>query len=304
MFNPNFKISNKILNNLTEIAEIKSIIERSPVLPKQEAHLRRKALIRMAHFSTSIEGNQLAEFQVEQVIDGKKISAAEKEILEVQNYQKAIRKMEEIANTKADFNLNDILNLHKILTKGLVDTIKNGHLRPNMVYVANIVNGKENVVYTPPDTKTVKTHMEELLQWIILNAHQVHPIIIAGILHYQFVTIHPFTDGNGRLTRILTQLHLYQHEYDFKRILVLDEYYYRNRKQYYEALDTGKNFKERIGVDLTNWLEYFTDGFVEEVGKVKENLMAMGFAKALDNTEQIFLDKEQVKIMDFVATTG
>lgn len=305
MFQPEFSISNQILNNLTEIAEIKSIIERSPVLPKQEAHLRRKALIQMAHFSTSIEGNQLAEFEVEKLMDGGKISAAEKEILEVKNYQKAIKKMEEIGTIKKTFNLPDVLLLHKILTHGLVPEEKNGKLRPNMVYVANIdAKGNEEVVYTPPATKKVKEHLEELISWVHGNTQTIHPIITAGILHYQFVTIHPFTDGNGRLTRLLTQLHLYQKAYDFKKILVLDEYYYRNRKEYYEALDTGETFDTRIGVDLTNWLEYFTDGFVEEARRVKENLQAMGFAKKLEQNEQIFLDKDQVKIMDFAATTG
>lgn len=304
MFNPKFTITNKILNNLTEIAEIKSIIERSPVLPKQEAHLRHRALIKMAHFSTSIEGNKLAEFEVEKVIDGVKISAAEKEILEVENYQKAVRKMEEIAEIKKNISLADILLLHKILTQSLVAKEKNGKLRPNMVYVANIDHGKEQVVYTPPSMEEVRQHLEDLIDWVQHNTQTIHPIITAGILHYQFVTIHPFTDGNGRLTRLLTQLHLYQRNYDFKKILVLDEYYYRNRQNYYLALDTGPTFTARKNVDLASWLEYFTNGFVEEAKQVKENLQAMGFAKALSNEEQIFLDKDQVKIMDFVATIG
>lgn len=304
MFNPHFHISNKILNNLTQIAEIKSIVERSPVLPKQEAHLRRNALIKMAHFSTSIEGNRLAQFEVEKVIDGKKISGTEKDILEVQNYQKAFQKMEEISQIKKTFNLADILLLHKLLTKGLVPEEKNGRLRPNMVYVANVDHGKEQVVYTPIETEKVKQELEDLLSWKENNIESVHPIITAGLLHYQFVTIHPFTDGNGRLTRLLTQLHLHQKNYDFKKILVLDEFYYRNRKKYYEALDMGPTYSSRHNADLTPWLEYFTDGFLEETLKVKENIQAMGFAKEINTDDQIFLNKDQVKIMDFVATTG
>ncbi len=304
MFTPKFNISNKILNNLTEIAEIKSIVERSPVLPRQEAHLRRKALVEMAHFSTSIEGNRLAQFEVEKVIDGKAVSAAEKDLLEVANYQRTVRKMEEIAQIKKTFNLPDILLLHKILTVGLVDKEKNGKLRPNMVYVANIDHGKEEVVYTPPKTTEVEKNLQELIEWVHNNPQTTHPIITAGLLHYQFVTIHPFTDGNGRLTRLLTQMHLYQRNYDFKKILVLDEYYYRNRQEYYMALDAGPTFASRKNADLTPWLEYFTDGFLEEATRVKENLQAMGFAKELSTDEQIFLDKDQVKMMDFIATVG
>ena len=81
MFEPKFVISQTILKNLTDIAEIKAIVERSKVLPLKEAKLRQQALIRMAHTSTSIEGNPLAEFEVEKVMEGKKVMAESRAIL-------------------------------------------------------------------------------------------------------------------------------------------------------------------------------------------------------------------------------
>ena len=83
MFQPKYTINSKILSNITEIVEIKAVIERSRVLPLNEAQLRQQAILRMAHTSTSIEGNKLAEFQVQKVMEGEKISAEQKEILEV-----------------------------------------------------------------------------------------------------------------------------------------------------------------------------------------------------------------------------
>ncbi|HNP89503.1 MAG TPA: hypothetical protein PKI75_02645, partial [Candidatus Woesebacteria bacterium] len=86
MFAPKYSISDKILNSLTEIAEIKSLVGRSKLLPEREVFLRRAAVIKMAHTSTSIEGNALKEFQVAQVAEGKNINAAEDQIKEVKNY--------------------------------------------------------------------------------------------------------------------------------------------------------------------------------------------------------------------------
>ena len=88
MFNPQYKISNKIINFLTSIAEAKSVIDRAKLLPKHELRLRRQALIRMTHSSTAIEGNMLNTRQVEDLMANKKIDAPSRDIFEVQNYIK------------------------------------------------------------------------------------------------------------------------------------------------------------------------------------------------------------------------
>lgn len=284
--------------------EIKAITERVKVLPERESLLRRQAVIRMAHTSTSIEGNPLAEFEVEKVLAGQKIEATKRVILEVQNYEKALLRVIQLAARKIKITKQIILFLHQLLMTNLVDKEKAGYFRKNQVYIVNEYKDHEELAYQPPEAKFVVPLINDLLGWLNNEVSNLHPIIISGLLHYQFVTIHPFTDGNGRLTRLLTQYHLYLKSYDFRKVLVLEEYYNQNRKAYYEALQTGKDYKERDGVDLTNWLEYFTTGFLAEAENTKSKIEQLGFGVKINDGEQIYLDRDEIKIMDFVNTTG
>ncbi|PJC67984.1 hypothetical protein CO015_05610 [candidate division WWE3 bacterium CG_4_8_14_3_um_filter_42_11] len=307
MFSPKYTISNTILNNLTAIAEIRAIVGRSKVLPERETLLRRQAIEKMVHASVSIEGNLLAEFEVEKVLAGQKIRAGEKQILEVKNYEKALKKVWELAEVKNEITRADVLAVHKITTQDLVAKEKCGQFRLGPVYVANIdkLKNKEEIVYTAPVAQKVPVLIQDLLDWLSSqNKQNINRVIIAGLLHYQFVTIHPFSDGNGRLTRLLTHLYLAQHNFAFKHILVLEAYYNNDRKSYYQALDTGDNFEMRRKADLTFWLEYFTTGFLKEAEKVKQEILSMGFARSFPDGEQIFLDRGQIKIMDFIASMG
>ena len=305
MFQPNFTISSKILNNLTKIAEIKAVVERSKILPKRESLLRRSAIIKMAHTSTSIEGNLLAEFEVKKVLAGKKINASQKQILEVLNYEKALLAINNLSQGQKFPQKKDILALHRIVTKNLVDREKCGAFRKEPIYIVNVNHGKEKIAYTAPAAPRVPKLLDELVSWLKLPpAKNLHPILSSGLLHYQFVTIHPFTDGNGRVARLLTLGHLYQHRYDFRKILVLEEYYNNNRKAYYQALQTGKTYLERENANLTGWLEYFVEGFLSEAQRVKDKIASLGFDKKIKISDQVFLDKDEIKIMDFLSTVG
>src|SRR3990170_7123933 len=101
MLNPKYLITPQTLSNMTEIAEIKAAVERSRVLPLNEAQLRRQAILRMAHTSTSIEGNKLAQFEVGKVIEGKSVRAPQKDILEVENYYQALKMLDAMAKKKS-----------------------------------------------------------------------------------------------------------------------------------------------------------------------------------------------------------
>src|SRR5579872_5810828 len=124
MFKPNYTITPSIVTAISEIAQIKTVIEHSRVLPLNEAQLRRQAIVRMAHTSTSIEGNPLAEYQVQKVLEGQEIRADQKAILEVKNYQKALEEMEKISAGKKPLDLNQILLIHQILMQGLMEKPK------------------------------------------------------------------------------------------------------------------------------------------------------------------------------------
>lgn len=306
MLEPKYLITPQTLSNMTEIAEIKAIIERSRVLPLNEAQLRRQAILRMAHTSTSIEGNKLAQFEVGKVIEGKAVRAPQKDILEVENYYQALKMLEELTKSKSAITLDEILKLHQRVTNGLVEKEKTGKFRPADVYVLDdLGDGREVLRFKAPPANQVKELIEDLLMWLRESKKEgIHPIIRAGVLHLQFVTIHPFTDGNGRVARLLTQLLLYRDGWDFRKILVLEDYYNRDRISYYNAENKaqGKNYREDM--DFTFWLEYFTSGFLVEARKGLEQIQSIGFGKVSKKSEQIFLDRDEIQIMDFLTTTG
>lgn len=300
MFEPKYQITDKILSDLTKISEIKSLVEKSNITPAREIFLKKVATVGMAHSSTSIEGNTLDEYQVGMLAKGKKVVAEALEILEVKNYLQALKLVDKMHETKKSFETKAILDIHKSVITGLVDENKVGVFRRGPVYIVNVsAYGSEELVYTPPKFNKVEPLINELLEWVNTK-DEVHPIIKAGIFHYQFVSIHPFTDGNGRSTRLLTLLYLYQSGYVFKKSLVLEDFYNDNRKKYYESLQTGKNFEARENANLTSWLEYFTEGFLFEVQRVKDLVLS----SSNKSNNQIILNKDELKIVDFALNMG
>lgn len=304
MFDPKYTITPSILDKISKISEIKTIVERSRVLPQREIELRRQAIVKMVHTSTSIEGNKLPQFQVNKVLGGEKVMADSKSIYEIKNYQDALLLIDKIAASQKVFNIEDVLAIQKEVTKGILEVQKSGHFRPSTVYVVNTIDNIDKVMYRPPSAKKVPSLVSDLLVWLNKTARDLHPVISAGILHLEFASIHPFTDGNGRTTRLLTQLHLMQQAWDFRKILVLDEYYNQDRLEYYNALQIEKTYRERIGEDITSWLEYFTEGFLVEAMRVKDDIQSTGLDKVPGKGEQIFVDKDEIPIIEFLTTVG
>ena len=106
----------------------------------------------------------------------------------------------------------------------------------------------------------------DLVDW--LNQEQdVHPVLVSGISQFQFVHIHPFLDGNGRTSRLLSTLCLYRAGYDFKRLFTISEYYDRDRQAFYRAIQGVRE----AGMDMTGWLEYFVEGLTAKLAEVREH---------------------------------
>lgn len=303
MYKPNYTISPEVLGAVSEIAETKVVVERSKVLPLNELQLKRQSLIRMVHTSTSIEGNQLEEYQVDKVLSGMSVAADDKSIIEVKNYQDAVKEIEKLAEEKAHLTMDLILKIHKIAMKGLLAPEKTGKARPGDIYIIDeLGDGKEKLRYKGPDASKVAYLINELLLWLNqANKQDLHPVLKAGIFHTQFVHIHPFSDGNGRVTRLLTNLLLYLDGWDFRKVIVLEEFYNKNRQDYYNALAYGWDEDYREGPDITDWMEYFVAGFLVESRKVKDVIVSLGFDKAKVDS-QMYLDQDEIKMMDYLAT--
>lgn len=300
MYNPKYRITDKILSDITNISDINSQVKKSNITPSREIFLKKVATIGMAHSSTSIEGNTLNQYQVKMLAEGEKVVAENNQILEVKNYLKSLKLVDKIHESRNSFGEKEILSIHKAVVSNLVVESKVGVFRKGPVYIVNIsATGREELVYTPPNYIKVKSLINELLEWLV-KEDDVHPIIKAGVFHYQFVSIHPFTDGNGRSARLLTLLYLYQHGYIFKKSLVLEDFYNNDRKRYYESLQTGKDYDDRIDADLTGWLEYFTEGFLFEAQRVKDLILSF----SNKSKASVVLSKDELKIVDFTVNMG
>lgn len=118
---------------------------------------------------------------------------------------------------------------------------------------------------TPPPPFDVPSRMQELVGWL-REETAVHPVLVAGIAQFQLVHIHPFVDGNGRTSRLLSTLCLYRSGYDFKRLFTISEFYDRDRSRFYRALQSVREHD----MDLTGWLEFFVEGPATQVAEVKE----------------------------------
>lgn len=300
MFNPNFKYTNKIVNNLVQIASARGAVLNSYLVPKWEISLRRDALIRAAHASTAIEGNPLTLEEVSQLARGRKVTAARKAKQEVLNYLKVLETIEKYQE-QGKITEKIILKLHKDVTKETLEAPEHeGRYRELQVYVGNRITGE--VVFMPPPPGEVPELMGEFIEWINSNdSSNLDPVIVAGLSHYEFVRIHPFVDGNGRTARALATLVLNLRGFDIKKFFALDDYYDSDRAAYYNAL---KSVDKKI-LDLTQWLEYFTDGVLLSILKVKEKVLRLsleGHKKAARG--QVALTEKQAKIVGHIISDG
>lgn len=306
MFNPEYRLTDKIVNMLTVIAEGRAIIERAKLLPKQEVKLRRQALIRMTHSSTSIEGNMLNRREVEAIANMQNVDAPSRDVYEVKNYLQAMNYIDKVVKEKKMLNKNIVLQIHKLVTKNTLRPEVSGYYRKAAVFIVRrYTDGHQEVLYTAADARTVPSLMDDLIDWInSKESIHVNPVLLAGIVHHQIAVIHPFSDGNGRTARALATLILYQRGYDFRRLFALEDYYNQDREAYYRAINVGKNFETRK-TDETPWLEYFVNGFKEEIEQVRHQVVSLS-VKSIDKgiSSQVFLDKAQVTILDFLDTLG
>ena len=300
MFHPNFRYTNKIVRNLTLISEARAIILNAPLIPKWEVFLRREALLKSAHCSTAIEGNPLSLEEVGALAAGRDIMVSRKDKQEVLNYLEALDKIPEYAK-KISFVSEDIVGIHKVVTRETLENPQDeGIFRNRQVYVVNRATGM--VIFTPPPTDQVTQLVNSFLEWFNSSEiNEIDPVVEAGLTHYELVRIHPFIDGNGRTARVMATLVLYKRGFDVKRFFALDDYYDQDRRAYYEAL----NRVDQSTLDLTGWLEYFTDGVAVRIEAVKKKVIGLSKdIKLLKDEGQIALTERQMKIVERIIQNG
>lgn len=264
-FKPTFNITNRITAGLTRIERTRGFLEAATLSDAWVREMGRRALILEAHHTTHIEGTRLTLDQAEQLLAGKPVPEADPDdVRELLNYKKAFEFVSEYLEDGGPITEGLVREIHKRLVEGVRGgAAAPGEYRKIQNYVVNSSTGE--TVYTPPPAHDVPIMMAELVDW--LNQEQeIHPVLVSGISQFQLVHIHPFLDGNGRTSRLLSTLCLYRAGYDFKRLFTISEYYDRDRRAFYRAIQSVRE----AGMDMTGWLEYFVKGLTTQLAEVRE----------------------------------
>lgn len=253
-----------------QIEAVKQAIQTLPITPRVLANLRETARLFSTHYSTMIEGNRLTQEQVMQVIErGQQFPGRERDQDEVKGYYAALDEVERLAKRREKVTEATVRRLHALVMGGGKTRVKPTPYRDGQNVIRD--SRSRGIVYMPPEAKDVPRLMEQFIAW--LNQDDELPVPIrAGIAHYQYATIHPYYDGNGRTGRLLTTLILHLGGYDLKGLYALEEYYARNLKDYYAALTIGPShnyYRGRADADITQWGSYFVAGMAASFERVQ-----------------------------------
>src|SRR3989344_4014629 len=304
MFLPKYTITDKLLANIKRINTLVSELNNKHLSRVVLFELERSAREVSAHASTSIEGNPLPLTEVKKILKTRPahIRESEKEVL---NYNEALEFLNnKLKEKNVTLSLDLILNIHKLVMKDLIGKQDIGKLRKRPVVINNPRTGK--TIYLPPNIDEVKPLMTNLIGFVNQKRKVVDPLIISGIFHKQMVLIHPFMDGNGRTTRLATKALLAEMGLNTFNLFSFENYYNKNVTKYFQAVGDFGNYYELVDlpagrqgkIDFTLWLEYFTEGIIDELLRVQKLLPEVGISP------QTNLQSHHLKILEFTREEG
>ena len=231
-------LTNEILKYIMEIEKNRYRVSNVKMSRSVASKLRKNSKKKSSYASNKIEGNPLSEKQVDEVIERDERKHFLKAEQEVRNYFLALNYLEEQARKKEKFSKKLILDVQKYIEKGAPKEKigLRGPMPPGVLF-AVYDSQTGNPDYIPPEYSDIPVLLDELVEYV--NSTDDHPLIIAAIVHYQLVTIHPFEDGNGRTARLLSGYVLDTNGYGFNGIGSLEEYFAYDVNEYYESIQMG-----------------------------------------------------------------
>ena len=329
MFYPIFSINNQILKNIGTIEGAKAVIDEAPLIPAYEKQFQQEAIVRTVHFGTRIEGNDLTFQEVAKLVEGQKITATDRDIQEVINYRNVVSYLEELwslydANMPLPeektipitldnkirpffYSETIIKRIHELTTAKVIPEIDCGKYRHQQVVLKNTRTGE--IAHRPPPAIEVPYLIADFVDWLNnLTSREIHPAIRAAIAQYILVAIHPFVEGNGRVSRAFAMLPLYVEGYDIRRLFSLEEYFDRNAETYYNTLQSTHELSSDIFKrDLTNWITYFTEALAIELSRVKAKVQSLSRDIKLKQKlggKQLHLTERQIKLVEYMQQFG
>ncbi|MBI3292590.1 MAG: Fic family protein [Elusimicrobia bacterium] len=284
-YRPSFQRSALLVRNLAEASSLRAWVQQQLVDVSWLGPTQRDALVRLAHYSTRIEGNPLTLPEVEALAAGKDLQVEERAKREVLNYFAALRWI--WRSSLKVIHEADLLKLHRLLTQDILSANEVGAYKaqPNAVFAGG------QIIYRPPPPELCPELTKELLKWLnSSDSLNEHPVIAAAIAHHRFVSIHPFMDGNGRAARALESWILFRREFDTHHIFALDEFFDHDRQRYYREIQAVRD----RGDELTSWLEYVSEAVIVTLQKTQQRIQTL---RAKGSDTRITLNATQERIL-------
>ncbi|MCG8328973.1 MAG: Fic family protein [Chitinophagales bacterium] len=293
-----FPTTQKIINKIGFIDSFKG---KWLAIEKEEnrylKELRKIATIQSIGSSTRIEGATLSNEEVETLLANIKINKLEtRDEQEVFGYYDAL---EVILENYSEIGLNEsnIFNLHNLLLKysGKDQTHKGKYKQLSNKVVATYPGGKQRIIFNTTEPYLVKKEMDDLIVWVNenLQSNEIHPLIIIGAFVYEFLSIHPFQDGNGRLSRLFTTLLLMQTDYPFIQYVSFENHIEKEKQRYYQVLMDAQKHRYSENEIIDKWMIFFLESLEILIQKLEEKYSRY-------KSKGPYLNERQRTTLDFI----
>ena len=294
-------LTNEILRSISEIDRNRYNVSSVKLSMTVANRLRKNSKKKSTYASNKIEGNPLSEKQVDEVIENDDRRHFLKPEQEVRNYYLALNFLEEKALKKEPFSLDLLLSVQKLVVKGesKEKTGIRGAMPPGVLFaVYDSKTGQPE--YIPPEYSDIPDLLNELIHYV--NTTDDHPLIVAAIVHYQLVTIHPFEDGNGRTARLMSGYIMDINGYGFNGIGSLEEYFAYDVDEYYDSIQMGLPVLYYSGRENPPhpeiWINYFLRMVQLYSGKVYE--LSKGSSEYAIEGSLSYLKQKEVDLLKLV----
>lgn len=296
-------LSNEILNYIMEIEQNRYQVSSVKLSQSVMNKLRKNSKKKSTYASNKIEGNPLSEKQVDEVIENDERKHYLKPEQEVRNYFLALNFLEQKLAKRERFSKKLILDVQKLVEKGASKEKigLRGPMPPGVLFaVYDAKTGSPD--YIPPEYCDIPELLDELVMYV--NTTDDHPLIVAAVVHYQLVTIHPFEDGNGRTARLLSGYIMDLNGYGFNGIGSLEEYFAYDIDEYYESIQMGLPALYYSGRDNPPqpeiWVNYFLRMVKLYSGKVCDLQMVSGEEEVAASLS--FLKEKEKELLQLLIT--
>ncbi len=309
MFVPNYSITNKILSLVGSLEASREVVSILQLAPDWEVKFQKDALVRLVYFNSHIDGNGLTypssekivleepgrDESAEEVAKRLSIVGKEKDIQMVMNYRNGLKYIDQLARlgkkTGITFSEKECLQIHSLLMEKILPSHQLGVYR----VASPILSSK--LSFSVPLPVETPYQMEDFWIWVKnANEDEIHPVLKAGVAHYELMRIQPFSDGNGGVARLVSDLILAINGYNDNQFFCVEEFLDKNIDDYFSTLSSVSENSD----DLTAWLTFYCSALAAEMEKVKDRVRRLSAENSPVGgiTRQIALSERQVALLD------